>query len=96
MKQYLVTGYDFKDEGALERRMNVRQEHLDGVKKLKEAGKFIIGGAMLNEEGGMIGSTMIVQFDSPEDLAAWKASEIYIKAKVWEKVDIQSFKVAAV
>ena len=24
MKQYLVTGYDYTDEGALERRMNTR------------------------------------------------------------------------
>jgi uncharacterized protein YciI len=96
MKQYLVTGFDFTDEGASARRLNVRQQHLDGVKKLKEAGNFVIGGAMLDDEDRMIGSTMIVQFESPEELEAWRSNEIYITAKVWQKVLIQPFKVAAV
>ncbi|MDB5021228.1 MAG: hypothetical protein JWQ28_2355, partial [Pedobacter sp.] len=38
MKQYLVTGYDFKDDVAFERRMNVRPDHINGVKALKQAG----------------------------------------------------------
>lgn len=96
MKQYLITGYDFTDEGASARRLNVRQQHLDGVKKLKEAGNFLVGGAMLDKEDRMIGSTMIVQFESPEELEAWRSNEIYITAKVWEKVLVQSFKVAVV
>jgi uncharacterized protein YciI len=96
MKQYLVTGYDFHDEAALDRRMAVRPLHLEGVKKLKAAGHYVIGGAMLSEEGRMIGSTMIVQFETTAELNAWKDSEIYITGKVWEKVDIQPFKVAEV
>ena len=55
MNQYLITAYDGTDENALERRMNVRPFHLEGAKKLKENGNFIIGGAILNEEGNMIG-----------------------------------------
>ena len=96
MKQYLVTGYDFQDEGALNRRMAVRPQHLEGVKKLKAAGNYVIGGAILSEEGRMIGSTMIVQFENLEELNAWKNSEVYITGKVWEKVDVQPFKVAEV
>jgi uncharacterized protein YciI len=96
MKQYLVTGTDFKDDGALERRLSVRQDHLNGVKALKATGNFVVGGAMLNEEGKMIGSTMIVQFETEEALNAWKEKEIYILGKVWETVDIQPFKVADV
>ena len=96
MKQYLVTGYDFQDEAALERRMAVRPQHLEGVKKLKAAGNYVIGGAMLSEEGRMIGSTMIVQFESLADLNGWLDSEVYISGKVWEKVNVKPFKVAEV
>lgn len=94
MNQYLITAYDGTDENAFERRMNVRPFHLEGAKKLKENGNFIIGGAMLNEEGKMIGSTMILQFESPLELQNWMDNEPYIAQKVWEKIDVKSFRVA--
>lgn len=96
MNQYIVTGYDYTDEGALERRMNVRPHHLDGAKVLKESGNYILGGAVLNDEGKMIGSVMVLQFESEEGLEAWKQSEPYITQKIWETVDVKPFKVAAV
>jgi len=96
MKQYLVTGYDYTDEGALQRRMNVRPHHLDGAKELKANGNYLIGGAILNEEGKMIGSVMIVQFETEEELEAWKQNELYITGKIWESVDVKPFRVADV
>ena len=86
MNQYLVTAYDHTDEGALKRRMDVRPHHLDGAKALKANGNYVIGGAMLSEEGKMMGSIMILQFEDEEQLEAWKQSEIYITGKVWETV----------
>ena len=96
MKQYLITAYDHTDEGALKRRMDVRPHHLDGARGLKEKGNYILGGAILNEEGKMIGSTMILQFENEEELDAWQQSEIYIMGKIWESFDIKPFKVADV
>lgn len=96
MNQYLVTAYDHTDEGALKRRMDVRPHHLDGAKALKANGNYVIGGAMLSEEGKMMGSIMILQFEDEEQLEAWKQSEIYITGKVWETVDIKPFRVADV
>jgi uncharacterized protein YciI len=96
MNQYLVTAYDYTDEGAFDRRMGVRPHHLDGAKELKEKGNYVIGGAMLNEEGKMIGSTMVLQFENEEELEAWKQGEPYITQKIWESVDIKPFKVANV
>ncbi|WCT14659.1 YciI family protein [Mucilaginibacter jinjuensis] len=94
MNQYLITAYDFTDTEAFERRANVRPHHLDGVRELKEKGNYVLGGAMLNADGKMIGSTMIVQFNSEEELEAWKNSDPYMTQKVWETVDIKPFKVA--
>ena len=96
MNQYLITGYDYTDEGALERRMNIRPHHLDGAKALKETGNYVLGGAMLNDEGKMIGSVMVLQFENEEALEAWKQGEPYITQKVWETVDVKPFKVASV
>jgi len=96
MNQYIITGYDYTDEGALYRRMTVRQHHLDNLKHLKETNNYILGGAVLNDDGKMIGSVMIMQFETEEGLEAWKQGEIYITEKIWESVDIKPFRVATV
>jgi len=94
MKQYLVTAYDYTHVDALQNRMNIRPHHLDGAKEMKEKGNFILGGAMLNDDGKMIGSVMVLQFETDEELEAWKKKEIYITAGIWETVDVKPFKVA--
>jgi uncharacterized protein YciI len=96
MNQYLITGYDYTDSGALERRMNVRPHHLDDLKALKESGNYILGGAILNDDKKMIGSVMVLQFETEEELETWKQNEPYITQKIWESVDIKPFRVAAV
>jgi uncharacterized protein len=96
MNQYLVTAYDFTHEGALQHRMDVRPHHLDAVREMKQDGNYLIGGAILNEDGNMIGTVMIIQFEDEEQLQAWQQSEPYITQKVWETVDIKPFKVAGI
>lgn len=94
MNQYLITGYDYTDEDALKRRMDVRQHHLDSVQELISTGNYVMGGAILDDDGKMTGSVMVLQFETEEELEAWKQREIYITAGVWETVDVKPFKVA--
>jgi uncharacterized protein YciI len=94
MKQYLVTAYDHTDEGALERRMKVRPAHLDGIKPLRDTGNFVIGGAILNDDGEMIGSVMIMQFETEDELEIWKQTDPYIVQNIWERYEIKPFRVA--
>jgi len=96
MNQYLVTAYDYTDDGALKRHMDMRPHHFDGARELKANGNFVVGGAILDDDGKMVGSIMILQFEDEEQLEAWKQSEVYITQKVWESVDIKPFKVADV
>lgn len=96
MEQYLITALDYTDEKALERRLAAREQHLAGAKKLKAANNLVIAGAMLNEDGKMAGSTMIVQFETRAELDNWLENDPYVKGKVWEKIDVKPFKVAAV
>ena len=96
MNQYLITAFDSTNESALDHRMNIRPYHLEGVKKMKEKGNFIIGGAILDDSGKMIGSSMILQFENPQELQNWMDSEPYIQKKVWEKFEVKPFRVANV
>ena len=96
MKQYLLTAFDHTDAEALQRRLNARPHHLEVVKRLKASGNFIVGGAMLNDEGNMIGSTMVVQFESDEQLEQWKQNDPYVTGKVWNRIEVRPFKVADV
>ncbi len=94
MPQYLITAYDFTDENALERRMAARPSHLEKAKAMKAAGETIVGGAILDENGKMIGSAVIVEMESREAIAKWLETEPYVTGKVWEKISIQDYKVA--
>ena len=96
MQQYLVIAHDGTDEKALERRMNVRSDHFAGANELKANNNFIIGGAILDDKGKMVGSMMVVQFETENDLALWMQREPYINGDVWRKIEVKPFKVAEV
>ncbi len=94
MKQYVVIAQDGKDEVALERRMAARPDHLEGAKNLKENNNLITGGAMLDDDGKMIGSVMILQFENDEKMQEWYDNEPYITKGVWKSIEIKPFRVA--
>lgn len=96
VKQYLIIAQDGKDEGASDRRQKVRPVHLAGAKKLKENNNFVIGGAMLDDEGNMRGSIMIVQFETQDDFDRWYDNEAYITGGVWKEIEVKPFRVADV
>ncbi|HEX2847045.1 MAG TPA: YciI family protein [Chitinophagaceae bacterium] len=96
MQQYLVTAIDGTDAAAPDRRTTVRADHFVRARELKASGNFITGGAILNEQGQMIGSMMVVQFSTEQELQAWLNTEPYIMGKVWEKIEVRPFKVADV
>jgi uncharacterized protein YciI len=96
MKQYLVYAWDGTDGNTLERRMSMRPSHFENAKRLKALGNFILGGAILNDEGKMIGSNMIMQFETEAELQDWLNTEPYITKKVWENFEVHPFKVADV
>ena len=96
MLQFLIIPRDGNHEGALEKRLAARPFHLEGARKLKEANHFVIGGAMLDENGNINGSMMVVQFESEEEMRQWFDEEPYVTAQVWNQVEIRPFKVAEV
>ncbi len=91
--QFIVIGHDGTDDGALERRMATRDAHLKTCAESVANGNQLIGAAMMDENGKMNGSCMIMDFDTRQDLDAWLAREPYVMGKVWAKVEVIHCKV---
>jgi len=91
--QFLVIAYDGTDADALDRRLSVREAHIALGDKMRDAGQSLYGGAILDDSGKMIGSVIICQFDAREQLDAWLKIEPYIMGNVWQKVEIQPFRI---
>lgn len=91
MTFYMLRALDYTDDAALDRRMQVREEHFAYLDPFAESGKAIFAGAVLDDSGNMIGSTII--FNMPkQDINEYLEKEPYIAAKVWEKIEINEFK----
>ncbi|KGJ87437.1 YciI family protein [Colwellia psychrerythraea] len=86
--QFIVTAYDFDDEDAIKRRLSNRQAHLSSIEKMVIAGTFLSGGAILNEHGKMIGSSVHVEFPSRAEVDAWIKQDPYTIGRVWNNVNI--------
>ncbi len=87
--QFIVTGYDGKDDGALDRRMAAREAHLAMAGEMVEKGKWLYAAAILNEQEKMAGSVIVCEFDSRQAMESeWLDKEPYVLGKVWEKIDI--------
>ena len=90
--QFLIKAYD--GEGMLEKRMEVRPRHLEGMKKL---GRHIVcAGGLLDEEGKMKGSVLVLEFADRTELENYLASEPYMQEKVWDRVEVEVMNVVIV
>jgi uncharacterized protein len=92
--QFLLLGYDGTDSGAQDRRLKVRQKHLDKISDLRKSGEFLFGGAILNDEGKMIGSMILYELPDRNSLDEILKDEPYILEGVWKKVEIKPFRLA--
>lgn len=94
--QFLVIARDGTDADALSRRLATRDAHLVNVKKYKEAGNIIVGGALLSAEGTMNGSALIADFPDRAALDAYLNSDPYTLNGVWQTFDVTEMKLPPV
>ncbi len=92
--EFAVIAYDATDEGALDRRMAVRDAHMALIKSLREKGNMIHGGALLDDAGKMIGSIIISDFPTREAFDEWYRQDPYVTGNVWKDVQVFPFKTA--
>ena len=83
--QFMVKAYD--GEGMLEKRMEVRPRHLEGMNKLRK--HILCAGGLLDDEGKMKGSALILDFPDRAELEEYLKNEPYVTEQVWEKIEVE-------
>jgi uncharacterized protein YciI len=96
LEQFLLVAYDYKDEGALERRMSVREQHLTRAREMKREGKILFGGAILNKDSTMIGSSILYEAENEAQVREWIAQDPYVTGRVWEQISLVPFRLAKI
>ena len=90
--QFLVKAYDGPD--MLEKGMAVRPRHLEGMKALGR--QIIAAGGLLDEDGKMKGSALVMEFPDRDALDKYLENEPYVIEGVWQKIDIEIMNVVLV
>ena len=90
--QFVIRAID--GEGMLAKRLEVRPRHLEGMAAL---GRHIVcAGGLLDAEGKMKGSVIVVEFPSREDVSEYISHEPYFVEHVWEKIEVEPINIALV
>ena len=87
--QYIIKAYD--GEGMLDKRMEIRPRHVEGIERIKE--HVICAGGLLDDEGKMKGSVLIMEYESREQLDEYLANEPYVQENVWQKIEVERMNV---
>lgn len=81
--QFIVLAYDGNDRDAQARRMAAREAHLKLGKEMHDAGKWLYAAGILDDSGKMIGSMIVCDFPSRQEMEKlWLSREPYIAGKV--------------
>lgn len=94
--QYIIHAYDHTDSDALDRRMAARPAHLAYVGELKAKDQFVLGGALLDPDGKMIGSMLMLNMETEDQLNEYLKNDPYIVQGVWNTIDVKPFRQASV
>ena len=90
--QFIIKAYD--GEGMLEKRMEVRPLHLEGMNKLGK--QIICAGGLLDEDGKMKGSALVLDFPDRAALDEYLKHEPYVVEGVWQRIEIEVMNVVIV
>lgn len=90
--QFVIKALD--GPNMLDKRMEMRPRHLEGMSRLSE--HIICAGGLLDAEGKMKGSLLILDFPDRAALDAYLSSEPYVVEHVWEKVEVETMNVVIV
>ncbi|KAJ2822010.1 hypothetical protein IWW50_004404 [Coemansia erecta] len=84
-RSFLVVIDDYTDADALSRRMAIRPTHLAEATNRRQAGVLVSGGAVLDshESGKMIGSALVVNAETQEQVIELLKSDSYCTGKAW-------------
>lgn len=92
--EFMVIARDGTDTEAPARRASVRNTHLAFIQPYVDRGEVLVGGAMLDAVGGMVGSCVLCDFETREQLNGWLRNDPYVTGGVWEDIEVIPFRTA--
>lgn len=84
---YVIQARD--NPGQLERRMEIRPEHLAYLDKVNAEGKLVFAGPFLDDEGKPCGSMVAYEAESREEAEKLANGDPYAQAGLFESVEIR-------
>ena len=87
--QFIITAHD--GENVLDKRMAVRPRHLEGMAKLGE--HIVCAGGLLDDEGKMKGSVLILDLEDRTALDDYLKNDPYVVEHIWKKIEIETVNV---
>ncbi|KAI9206792.1 uncharacterized protein BJ171DRAFT_496972 [Polychytrium aggregatum] len=86
LPQWILRADDETDSQALQRRLEARPAHLVRAAEAKKTGTVLLGGAIMSESRDrMVGSVMVLEFETREEAEEWVINDPYIKNRVWQR-----------
>jgi uncharacterized protein YciI len=92
--QWLIIARDGIDDQAPARRRAARTAHLENAARLRAAGHLLVGGALTDEAGDMIGSAAVVQLATRVEFDQWLETDPYVTGGVWQDIEVLPYRVA--
>lgn len=91
MEYFLIFAQD--KENVLEKRLEVRPQHLARLEQLKAEGRLLTAGPTPTFDGsGVTGSLVIAKFPSLQDAENWLQADPYVEAQVYAEAVIKPFR----
>ncbi len=90
---FLIIAQDGSDEKALERRLAARERHLATITRLKAEGRALYGTALIDGDGTMRGSVLIMNFETREEFDRYLEEEPYVTGGVWREIEVKPCRV---
>lgn len=87
---FALIGYDRPN--GLKRRLEARSDHLQHLEKLGD--QLALAGAFLDDQGGMVGSIVLIEASSQEEAEALFDTDPYMQGRVFDSVTIKPFRIA--
>jgi uncharacterized protein YciI len=89
--------YSQDKENSLEQRLQAREAHIARLQALLAEGRLLLAGprpaidSIDPGPAGFLGSLVVVDFNSLAEAQAWADADPYIKAGVYERVEVSPF-----
>jgi uncharacterized protein YciI len=96
MQYFVIIAKDIAN--SLEKRLAARPAHLERIGTLHEQGRVLVAGPcplsedLTNTSAGFSGSVIIAAFEHLNDAKSWAEADPYVKAGVYENVEVKPYK----